>query len=450
MTRTFLTVSFGSVTFTGEEIKAAQVIEQINPLATELPINTLELTLFSVAGDFSIVNPSGFYANLQYKQPLDIYETINGSSVYLGKYYLDKWESISANEAKFYASDAIGLLDSKDFLIGYVFTADLDSDDVIDRIMSAAGIGYNLDASLEGINVGTFYVNTFPVVSCRVALQNVLFAIGAYATCARSNIIQIKSFELAGDLGSFDHVITTAQKSLNSPVTLRPLATGVQIASHDFNAIVNNAIPTDYPLYSTTVETGEVMLILPDKARNYFENGTLSRTTLEETPYYLKINVTVAGTWNVFENAYFPEGSIIKTIVNGSLPVGTPSNIIKINDAFCVRSHNINTITQRVYDYYQQRYLQNAKLFAQQVAPGDSVLIAAQGKWIAGIIERMETDLTGGFVSNVEIIGVIYGCDNVLSADLTVPTGTDQTYTDCLDMLNFNIDLQGSANLIIN
>ena len=112
MTTTTVTVSFSSVTFTGAEIKEARVTEHIDPLSLELPISTLELTLFSAAGDFSIVNPSGFYASLQYKQPLDVYADIDGDSIYIGKFYLDKWYSKSENEAVFEASDAIGLLET--------------------------------------------------------------------------------------------------------------------------------------------------------------------------------------------------------------------------------------------------------------------------------------------------------------------------------------------------
>jgi hypothetical protein len=36
-----------------------------------------------------------------------------------------------------------------------------------------------------------------------------------------------------------------------------------------------------------------------------------------------------------------------------------------------------------------------------------------------------------------------------LTADLTVTTGNNQIYVDCLDMANFDVDLQGTANLYI-
>jgi hypothetical protein len=401
-------IDFDSLTrFTGTDVKAATLLEEINPLSLELPINTLELTLFSAGGNFSIVAPAGVYANLQYKDPLDAYEEVNGVSVYLGRFYLDQWESKTENEAVFHASDAIRLLDKTDFFVGYLYSMPT-SDDVIDRIFTAVGLDYDLDASLVGIDIGTTFTNVFPLTSCRDALQNILFAIGGYATCSRSNIVQIKPFELASSLITFDHTITASQKGKGEPVQLRPLVTGVQVSSHDFNAIVNSAPGSDPELYNNTVGTGIIKLTFPDKARNYLRMGTFSGTITEETPYYIVQNVTVGGTMIIKESAYFPESQTIKTILNGSLPANTPANIISIKDAVCVRSYNIDTIAQRVYDYFQQRYLQKARLYGSMLTVGNSVLIATQSnRQIKGIVEKMETDLANGFVSKADIVGVV-------------------------------------------
>lgn len=49
----------------------------------------------------------------------------------------------------------------------------------------------------------------------------------------------------------------------------------------------------------------------------------------------------------------------------------------------------------------------------------------------------------------VHFSGASYSVCPTLSADLTVTTGNNQIYIDCLDAANLNIDLQGSANLYI-
>jgi hypothetical protein len=121
---------------------------------------------------------------------------------------------------------------------------------------------------------------------------------------------------------------------------------------------------------------------------------------------WFELNVTVAGTKTFTGKSY--RDSQLKHSVYGSPPVGTPSNIVKIEDATLVINSAAAAITQQIYDYLQQRYELNTKLYASLVAVGDSVLIDTQAtKQIKGIIERMETDLANGCISQTQIVGVI-------------------------------------------
>jgi len=75
-----------------------------------------------------------------------------------------------------------------------------------------------------------------------------------------------------------------------------------------------------------------------------------------------------------------------------------------------VHAGNVSAVVNRVYDYYQQRYLQKAKLYGAGLLPvvGSSVLIdTLQSKQIGGIVERMVIDLSGGFTAQAEVLGVV-------------------------------------------
>jgi hypothetical protein len=397
---TTVTVSFGSVTFTGAQIKSARMVEEINPIATELPINTLELTLFSAEGDFSIINPSGFYANLQYKQPLDVYEDFGAGNVYMGRFYLDKWESISESLATFQAFDAMGLLDSQTYYGHLMPNFIQQSDTLIDDIESQTGLTINLDASLNNLWMNGW----IPVCTFREALQLICFTLGAYATCARSNEINIIPMELASELTTYDHTIDNSMKGLGQPVALLPLVTGVEIASHLYTS---NGVAEQ--VFDATLAAGDHRIVFDGPKWHVITvTGATEITSLVN---YADINVAAAGTVTISATPYMDTTKTF-SVNNSALPAGTPLNIVKISDATLV-SHGPGVdidpqdVAQRVYNYYQQRYLQKAKFYGLQVAPGDSVLIESQGAWVAGIIERMETNLTGGFVSQVEIVGVI-------------------------------------------
>lgn len=86
---------------------------------------------------------------------------------------------------------------------------------------------------------------------------------------------------------------------------------------------------------------------------------------------------------------------------------------------------------------------------------------------IPGVTTEIKDDYTGGaqgtspkftdanlWESTLDAIWEYYDGASLpvcptLAADLTVLTGTNAIYVDCIDAANFNIDLQGTANLYI-
>jgi hypothetical protein len=82
--------------------------------------------------------------------------------------------------------------------------------------------------------------------------------------------------------------------------------------------------------------------------------------------------------------------------------------VLTIQNATLVNPNNVEEVTQRVYDYYQQRHLQKTKLFAPGIEVGNSVLVdTLYDNQIAGVVEKMELDLAFGFVAMADIVGVV-------------------------------------------
>jgi len=421
-------IDFDALTsFSGTDIKEAQVVEQINPLAIELPINTLDVTLFSVDGDFSIVDPAGVYANFQYKEPLDVYENIDNEIIYIGRFYLDTWKSTSANLATFKAIDAVGLLDGLQYVGGFWTSNDgapfdVAVEDLLANLFSNTNVDYDLDAALTG----TMIEGSLPVGSIREALQQIAFAIGAYVTCARSNIIQIKPTVLASDLVVFDYTLTAADKGMESPVKLRPLITGIELKTHIYKVKYRNADTGDpVQFLSRAFVAGDHSIIFDELQYNlYITGGTIEDPVVGDVPAvfsvnpgktflngyvnYIGINVASPGTVTLESEGTLEDNSTITAVYDGGLGADVPLNILSINDATLVHVDNAGTIAQLVFDYYAQRYLLETTLYAPASQVGDSVLVATQGgRQIAGIIESMSSDLAGGFRAKTKIIGVV-------------------------------------------
>lgn len=391
------------ITIGKESIKDARLIEEINPPCVELPVNTVTVTLFSEDADFSIVDPAGFYADLQYRAPFDIYELVDGEPIYMGRFYLEEWDARSQNEITLKMIDVIGVLElipyPGELLIGV--TADI----YMPAIFNNAGIGSDMisvDASLAS---QTILLGVLPPTNYREALQYFCFGIGAYATCTRSNIIHVRPLEIAADLVTFDHTLTESEKGIDSPVRLRNLVTGIEVVSHDYvqaaDTVAEVLFDQDLAIGTHIILFGKPVYSLTHTATG----GLLGGATIQNT-HEIR-TVTAAGHLLITGKPYVDNKKTI-SLYNTGLPAGTQPNVIRIDDATTAIPDNVDSIVQSLYDYYEQRYIQKTKLFASLIAPGDSVLINTQSnKQIQGIVEKMTTDLARGMVSDVEIVGIV-------------------------------------------
>jgi hypothetical protein len=93
--------------------------------------------------------------------------------------------------------------------------------------------------------------------------------------------------------------------------------------------------------------------------------------------------------------------------------VNAPPNIWKIDDATLVPSiqttgeETVEAVLARVSDYAKLRYQQNVTLFPRtDVEPGEVDLVdSLYGKQVVGVVERMVSKLSGGYLIDAEFVG---------------------------------------------
>ena len=136
--------------FSGHEIVEAHVLEECDPISSEISINTLNVSLYNKEGRFSILNPEGYFDVLQHKQKFTIWEDVkqdarstSSVSYCMGTFYLSDWSNSGDTLADFSAVDAIGLLDGSPFDGGIYDTTAAELAEAI-----LAGYSYTLDESL--------------------------------------------------------------------------------------------------------------------------------------------------------------------------------------------------------------------------------------------------------------------------------------------------------------
>lgn len=388
-------IDFGTlITFEGSAIQTATVVQEIHPISLKLPIDTLELSLFSNDSEFSIINPTGAFSKLKENQPLDIYEFVNSEIVYIGQFYLSTWENPTDNQIKFKAIDRFGVIDGLEYL-GGIWTTATNAEDLIDEILTAVNAPYELDPELIGEQIKGW----LPICTYREALQQIAFAIGAHVTCSRAGVIRIIKTTLASEYTEYEYTITKAQKGVDQKLVLLPFVTGVEVTTHNY---INDATSTT--LFNGTLTAGTHTIKFSEPHRSLSVSGA---TISESGANYAILTVASTGTVTLSGLGY-KDTQTSYSVVNGALDADTPERTVTIKNVTLIHNNNAATIAQRVYDYYQQRYQQDVKLYAPSVEPGKSVSVETlYNREIGGVMEKMEIDLANGFTAKAKIVGVV-------------------------------------------
>lgn len=386
------------ITFEGSSIKEASVIEETDLLSLEVIYNAFNLRLYSDDGEFSILNPTGYYAGLKERQPLAVHVNVDNQSVYIGTYYLDTWENLSDTDIKFRCVDLLGILDNIPCR-GGIWLAGITLETLIEQLLGGISIPYDLDIELYG----TVVKGWIPICSYREALQQIAFAVGAYVDCGRSGAVKIYKTKLASQNTSPAYTITKAEKGMGSTLSLRTLVTAVEVTAHNYLAGTETR-----ELFNGSLAVGTHEIVFSESMHSLTITGA---TITESGVNYAKINVSSAGNV-VLSGKEYVDTKQVYQVKNNSLGPTVKPNILQVKDATLVHSGNVAEITQRMYDYYQQRFVQKVKLYGASIEPGAIVAIdTLYGKQIRGVLEKSELDLAGGFVSQCEVIGVEHALD---------------------------------------
>lgn len=324
-------IIYGQVLLFGaDELTAASIQEEVNPISAEVSINTCDFTVHSKDDAFSIVNPSGIYRSMQQRQPIIVRETVNGIVKQMGTYYLNEWENTSDNVVTLKAVDSVGLLDALTFAGGR--WTNVAASTIVAAIFAGCSVGYSLDPSYASVQLS----GKLDACTKREALQQVAFVLGAIVETNRTSTVYIKPPNYTPIA-----TIEKTRKWAEQKLTLRPLVTGVEVTTHSFDTSGNDT-------------------------------------------------QTVAGYYAT------------------ELPANTAPNIVQITDAMFVTTANASTIAQRVYAYYQNRYKNELTIKTEAEQAGRCVAVESYyGKTVTGMVESMEIDLVGGYISKIEVVGAV-------------------------------------------
>ena len=378
-----------ALTFAGDQVREAHVLEEVDLLSSEVRINTLDLTLFNKDGTFSILNPAGVFDVLQHKQQFTVWEEVRDAaqeekvSHNMGTFYLSEWENTSDTLASFSAVDAVGLLDSAPHRGGvYDTTAAALAADILE------GYDYQLDPSLAQQPVRGW----LPVGTRRSALQQLAFVLGAVVDCSRSDKIKIYPQPTRPS-----SLITYQRKFLGSKVTLKPLITGVVVTAHQYTLGT-----TTEELFKDELVTGthEIQFDSPVCCLE------VTGATLQEWDNnYAILQVDNPGEVVITGRKYLETKSSVRQAAR-DIPANAKANELTVDSATLVDPAAAPAVAARVLDYYAARYEQTFDMLAGDEVLADMLVVQSfGGEMVRGALESMEFDLTGGYRASVKVVG---------------------------------------------
>lgn len=379
--------------FSGHEIVEAHVLEECDPLSSEISINTLNVSLYNKEGRFSILNPEGYFDVLQHKQKFTVWEDVKqdarstGSVSYcMGTFYLSDWSNSGDTLADFSAVDAIGLLDGAPFDGGIYDTT---AAELAEAILT--GYSYTLDGSLAAERVQGYIA----AGTRRGALQQLAFAIGAVVDCSRGELIRI-----APAPSKVSGMITYDRKLQDgSKVTLNPLITAVAVTAHRY-------LPGEATeeLYRDTLDPGIYRVTF--NAPAVVDSLTVTGAELTESGVNLcTLTVAKAGEVCVTGRKY-TDSTVVLRRTAANLPPNAQDNELTVTDATLVGPSRAEAVAVRVLEHYAQRYEQNFSMVAGDEKLADRLIIQSfGGEMVRGVLTKLEFDLTGGFLADAKVIG---------------------------------------------
>lgn len=396
--------------FDETQIQAGTLVESLDRFSNQLAINKLNYSIVDLFEDFNLGNSDGIHSYIQFGQTVQPVELLRGESTDLGRYFVSTFSG-DKSLIKFSNVDYLGLLDKVTFYKGDLWNG-TKAGVIIDSIMKTADIE---EYTISDEVYNTLVYGTIVPMTCRKALREVCFAVGAVVNTARTDTLDIfmPSSKITTEL--------VRSNKISTKTTRREYVSGVAIKHTEYTTPASTSSITGATLSGTTLVLSSASNQQAAKivSGNYVKGDNLitwnaprynisatSGTIKESGKYYCILNLSADA--NVTINGYSYTASTVTTQVDvDELDGGKTANVKSFN-CNLVNAITAEQAAKRILDYYAYEL----QLDVQYLADNESILDWAvvenpeklYNDFVAGY-ESINTDLTGGFVATAKLIG---------------------------------------------
>lgn len=414
-----ITINLGGgefVSFSRDQVISADVVEEISPVAVEMPSSQLEFRIRNTDGAFSMFN-GAIYARLKDKLPVTVYENMNDEPVMVGVYYLTEWRNVSDEEIEFTAVDIIGVFAEMDF-DGIFWESAVTLSQAMAQIFSPLGTAYLVDDDAASATVSGW----IPPSTYRDALQQICFAAGAMALTARTDKLIVKHAQIPYAIR--DWVITKKDAAQTSIDVIAGVAQ-IELVTHNYSRSGKQET-----IFDEYLEAGSHKVVFDNPYYNIEVQGAgyVPRLLITSGGDYIITsgddNIVAGGEFTYGSNSVFIElesGSQItitgyawldsrRSIFYNSpdLNRSKKQKRYTISNATLVNANRAQSVLDSARDYYNLRYLQDITFLPSHIKPSDLVLSdTINAERVLGIVVKSSINLTGGFLSKSNLLGIL-------------------------------------------
>ena len=409
----------------------------VGDLGAAPPPDVTSVAILSLRESFSPFSDGEYYQAMSTGLAVDVSESVDGVEHAIGRFYLEDWNNPKEGELELVCTDLIGTLENKKFLGNFYETPALVSN-IVGDILAGVGFLYEIDSAVASKLLKGYIPGD---ITLREALQQVLFACGAYALTTGDSKLKIKESIVATSTSESDVVVTDTQKTDSQTLSIQPLVTGVEVVSHDYSKG-----QTLEQIFSAFLTPGDYMVVYPKPYWHVEATGTgdaitylattndellvtpdspdnVPVTTLGVTVYtiygafdfgvnFVYLHVPEPGGTATVSGKPWIDATQIFSWANPNAGNAQP-NVWKIDSATLVPSiqtsteETITNVLARVAAYAALRYQQKVTMFPRtDVDLGNIALVdSLYGKDVVGVVEKMSSNLSGGYLIETEIVG---------------------------------------------
>ena len=317
------------VVFYGDELRNVKLIQEIDPISSQISINTADFTLDSRAD----TNYS-----FQTKQSLNVY--FNGELK--ATTFVKKSTRKSKRLWNIQSEDYIGLMDGIPYY-GGIYT-NKNAVELLTDIFAVAKVPYSIDDVFADAKV-TGYI---PYTTCRDALMQVAFAIQAVVDTSDSDVVKV--FSLKEDV---EQTIPLNRIMQGQNFSDEETVTGVEITAHSYKPITETL-----EVYNSKESgTGENVFVKFSEPLHDLSitNGTI---VLGETNYAV-IN---ANDNSVLIGQKYEHTTQTRRKNNPVVLANEIEKIIAVNNATLVSQYNVDNLLEKCYNWLIRTNSTNLKI----------------------------------------------------------------------------------------